>query len=72
MKPAEPKTTKQFTLTIDVESDRDAGETVVLFQKFFDFYHPSLKAVVRKQVTGASPVAAPKKAAPAAVEEDLL
>lgn len=62
MKPTESKTTKQFTLTIDVESDRDAGETVVLFQKFFDYYHPSLKAKVRKQVAEA----------PAAEKEDLL
>lgn len=65
MKTDTPKTTNQFTLTIDVESDRDAGETVVLFQKFFDYYHPSLKAKVRKQVANAAPETA-------AASEDLL
>jgi hypothetical protein len=53
----------QFTLVIDVESDRDAADTVTLFQKFFTYYHPSLKAVVRKQV---------EVTKPAKVEEDLL
>lgn len=53
----------QFTLVIDVDSDRDAADTVILFQKFFDYYHPSLNAKVRKQV---------EVTKPAKVEEDLL
>jgi hypothetical protein len=53
----------QFTLVIDVESDLDASDTVIRFQKFFDYYHPRLNAKVRK------PVEVTK---PAKVEEDLL
>lgn len=72
----------QFTLLIDVESDRDANETVALFQKFFDYYHPSLKAKVRKQVeenpadrdnaTATEAGLKPRKARAVKVEEDLL
>jgi len=53
----------QFTLTIDVESDQDVQDTIIRFQKFFDYYHPRLNAKVRKQVE----VIKPTK-----VEEDLL
>jgi hypothetical protein len=55
-----------FLLTITVETDRTAADTVETFQKFFDYYHPSLKAKVGK----AQPVAAPIPEKPAA--EDLL
>jgi hypothetical protein len=60
MKTDTPK--NQFTLVIDVESDRDAADTVILFQRYFDSYHPSLKAKVR---LGVSKAEKPK-------EEDLL
>jgi len=53
----------QYTLLIDVESDLDASDTVIRFQKFFDYYHPRLNAKVRKQV---------EVTKPAKVEEDLL
>lgn len=61
----DPTAKSHFTLTIDVLSDRDADETVILFQKFFLYYHPSLKAVVRKQVIDRTPVENDEK-------EDLL
>lgn len=51
----DPTAKSHFTLTIDVLSDRDADETVILFQKFFDFYHPSLKAKVQKKVIDRTP-----------------
>ena len=61
MKTDTPK--NQFTLVFDVDSDRDAADTVKQFQRYFDSYHPSLNAKVRKQV---------EVTKPAKVEEDLL
>lgn len=52
-----------FTLTIHVESPRDAADTVEQFQKFFDYYHPGLKAKVERKVE----VVKPEKP-----EEDLM
>lgn len=43
------------TFTVRVESPRDADATVDQFQKFFDYYHPSLKAKVEKRVIEVKP-----------------
>jgi hypothetical protein len=77
-----PTPKNQFTLLIDVESDRDANDLVKQFQRYFDDYHPSLKAKVRKQVeenpadrdnaTATEAGLKPRKARTAKVEEDLL
>lgn len=54
-----------FNLTITVETDRTPSDTVEIFQKFFDYYHPSLKAKVGKAQSVAAPV-------PEKQDEDLL
>jgi hypothetical protein len=54
-----------FNLTITVETDRTPSDTVEIFQKFFDYYHPSLKAKVGKAQSVATPITGKP-------EEDLL
>lgn len=60
------KRTNSFQLTVTVETDRDAKSIVEMFQKFFDYYHPSLKAKVAPKAESVS--------APVVIDdcEDLL
>jgi hypothetical protein len=54
-----------FNLTITVETDRTAADLVDMFQKYFMYYHPSLKAKVGKAQSVATPITGKP-------EEDLL